>query len=872
MSKSLVSTVGRHAGLFHLVSLLVLFLIAAGTVFSGGTGAGAAPLSLAGLATLAADFSSTLDHDLTPAERDFVAQYRLRLDTPAMQKQAVSEIGLTASAMLALGRHANAAAALTAEVVRRSPDDALALNNFGAMLRLRGQTRKAIQVLSVARALRPHSPLILTNLGNGLLESGQQAQARKCFQAALAANPRFCPAALGLGYVELADHNYPAAVKAMQAAQGAFNDFAFLGAWMTANMETIKAGAPPFLPNGEPTFGPPAHAPQANGSEENQAGNPLPSQVSGVVGGAQALTSSASAAGVAARGGSRDAGQSPQGGPSDELAPLTPTAEPELAPLTPQAEPELAPLTPDPELAPLTPQADLAPLVAPRPLKQASLCGTLVVPRFPPWGKLADILKSIPEIYRMIDRMDKARSELSSQQKQCERARGATVNEILGGAGRTKNASPVLPAGPGYEFLQSASRFDRQIEAAQKNPGLVEKIKAIRDEAFTAFLKIKQKPIYLHPDSEELIYKMWVEIYQANTGFFAKWKPVVTAYYAALEKPTREYWAAGERALAKISDPNELQMLRLEIYLHILRQYDWFWEVSLGIAPIFPSPDDGLDEVDYGNYRDGYKHYLGDLIQQQGTSPGGPAFPELPAECRQIEPPQKSYEGKQTSPRSDAGTDAGVRGIIAHNPGAASADTSAGESASLGGTGPSATGGRLRFAGGEVTVELPAPGLNAAPVDHPDFALSALLGRSQYEEMALGYDIDGQGGLTGNYVTVDQNLLVTDLGLSARGGYIQCPDGLYLENTRFGAGGLLAGANYKITRQLTPGYNFAVPPSTAPNQAVDQSAGGPPVSTGAPRISLPPDQLKMLQKMLDDPDLPPQQKEAIKKLLEQFSR
>ncbi|HTN68795.1 MAG: tetratricopeptide repeat protein [Dysgonamonadaceae bacterium] len=74
------------------------------------------------------------------------------------------------------------------------PEDALLVNNFGAMVRtlygedsvkINGWNDDAINALLYAKTLQPDSPLILTNLGNSYIDKKMFAEAEQCYKEAL---------------------------------------------------------------------------------------------------------------------------------------------------------------------------------------------------------------------------------------------------------------------------------------------------------------------------------------------------------------------------------------------------------------------------------------------------------------------------------------------------------------------------------------------------------------------------------------------------------------------------------------------------------------------------------------------------------------
>lgn len=88
--------------------------------------------------------------------------------------------------------------ALSAAAVQHSPDDALVVNNFGAVLRHAGRLDDSIAALQRALELEPYSPAILTNLGNSYLDKGMDGDAELAYAAALTFDENFDAAHHGM--------------------------------------------------------------------------------------------------------------------------------------------------------------------------------------------------------------------------------------------------------------------------------------------------------------------------------------------------------------------------------------------------------------------------------------------------------------------------------------------------------------------------------------------------------------------------------------------------------------------------------------------------------------------------------------------------
>lgn len=147
---------------------------------------------------------------LTFDERSLVEpltwQLDLHSDGPFMASN-VEEITTTAAALAAPGASRSASVVLAARAVMEMPGFGLALNNFGAILRMLGEIPDSIAVLSAGREIDPESPMILTNLANSVRELGNLRLAESLYLEALRADDDFGPALSALGeiYMERGD-------------------------------------------------------------------------------------------------------------------------------------------------------------------------------------------------------------------------------------------------------------------------------------------------------------------------------------------------------------------------------------------------------------------------------------------------------------------------------------------------------------------------------------------------------------------------------------------------------------------------------------------------------------------------------------------
>src|SRR5580692_6197314 len=90
------------------------------------------------------------------------------------------------------------------DILRRSPENFSALNEFGTLLTNMGAIDAACRVYSEAILHHPANPLARVNLANLLLRANRHAEARAHYEAALLADPELAAAHQGLGAV-LAD-------------------------------------------------------------------------------------------------------------------------------------------------------------------------------------------------------------------------------------------------------------------------------------------------------------------------------------------------------------------------------------------------------------------------------------------------------------------------------------------------------------------------------------------------------------------------------------------------------------------------------------------------------------------------------------------
>jgi tetratricopeptide (TPR) repeat protein len=155
---------------------------------------------------------------LTLDERLFVESLTWKIDIrsggPAPTRD-VEEITTAAAALAAPGASRSASVVLSARAVMEMPGLGLALNNFGAILRLLGEITDSVVVLTAAREVDPESPMILTNLANSVRELGDVGMAETLYLQALQTTNDFGPALSALGEIYMARGDYEKAIDMM---------------------------------------------------------------------------------------------------------------------------------------------------------------------------------------------------------------------------------------------------------------------------------------------------------------------------------------------------------------------------------------------------------------------------------------------------------------------------------------------------------------------------------------------------------------------------------------------------------------------------------------------------------------------------------
>mgnify|MGYP001372019166 CR=1 FL=1 len=161
-------------------------------------------------------------------------------------QEDVAEVTTAAAAIAAPGASREIPEVLAARAVIAMPELPLAVNNFGAMLRLIGRLRDSVTVLLAAKKLDPQSPMVLTNLANSMYELGDSYAAESFYNEALMTAGNFGPALTGLGNIYMERKDYRRALDVM--LRGA--QMGFCGAVKSACSEAMAGeyGDPGSIP------------------------------------------------------------------------------------------------------------------------------------------------------------------------------------------------------------------------------------------------------------------------------------------------------------------------------------------------------------------------------------------------------------------------------------------------------------------------------------------------------------------------------------------------------------------------------------------------------------------------------------------------
>lgn len=127
----------------------------------------------------------------------------------ALTQANIGDAFLAAGALMKEGRHAEAALAWRA-IAAAAPDSGEARINLGGSLLALGRADEAIAAMRAGFDLEPGASWSHYHLGRALALAGRLEEAAPCFAAAMALKPGDPRARLDLGYVRLAQGDYPA--------------------------------------------------------------------------------------------------------------------------------------------------------------------------------------------------------------------------------------------------------------------------------------------------------------------------------------------------------------------------------------------------------------------------------------------------------------------------------------------------------------------------------------------------------------------------------------------------------------------------------------------------------------------------------------
>jgi Tfp pilus assembly protein PilF len=135
--------------------------------------------------------------------------------------------------LLSQGANLKATTALAAWAVKKFPDEAPLLNNFGYALFLLKDYDRAVTLLEQAVVLDGRSAEYATNLGNAYLDMGRLALAKKSFDAALKIDPDHDCAWVGLSCYYMKTGDFKAAIGILSKRR--------FGGFMQRNREKMQA-------------------------------------------------------------------------------------------------------------------------------------------------------------------------------------------------------------------------------------------------------------------------------------------------------------------------------------------------------------------------------------------------------------------------------------------------------------------------------------------------------------------------------------------------------------------------------------------------------------------------------------------------------
>jgi len=198
--------------------------------FEVGTGEDGDPCHKGGKASL----SGAPSRDAFVAmAKDAMRAYRAHLLPQAQSSldQVLAHAnGSDLATMLVLHASGSAAVVSAAYAAQKNPDDALAANNLGVVLRGMHDYQRAAIALQYAKSKSPNSPVVASNLGWLAMSRGDQKTAGAFFNAAATKDKKLSPVLLGQGLVALCGGHAAQALPLFRASiANGFSDLAEAG-------------------------------------------------------------------------------------------------------------------------------------------------------------------------------------------------------------------------------------------------------------------------------------------------------------------------------------------------------------------------------------------------------------------------------------------------------------------------------------------------------------------------------------------------------------------------------------------------------------------------------------------------------------------
>ncbi|HEX2956621.1 MAG TPA: tetratricopeptide repeat protein [Chitinispirillaceae bacterium] len=157
--------------------------------------------------TIAQAWKTRAEESIAATEKVFIDADLKRvtdIQNDSMRTRGAHELSSAAMVMMGKNQGYPQAIVYASQAVISAPEDALTLNNFGALLRDSDSLEASRKVLLYARTKAPWAPAVLTNLGNTFYELGDVEKAEKIFLEALQKNSNYGPAHKSLGVLYFA--------------------------------------------------------------------------------------------------------------------------------------------------------------------------------------------------------------------------------------------------------------------------------------------------------------------------------------------------------------------------------------------------------------------------------------------------------------------------------------------------------------------------------------------------------------------------------------------------------------------------------------------------------------------------------------------